>query len=468
MKATFVVAAAAAALLSACGGDGGSVTTAPPAQASNAMVQVNLGDGPADNLVAVQTIVNAVTLTTPGGGSVTVMATPRPMEMMQLMGTVAPLALANVPQGTYSGATMMFGPATVTYVDAATGQIMQKTTPGPVSATVTFSPVLTIGTAPAVINFDMNMAASVAIDSAGNVAMTPMLTARMNPMVTASRDPEDGGMHGLMAMVGAIDGSRFTLSTMQGLTGMSLMANAATQFGGVTGMGMMSGSMLVSVDAMPQPDGTWVASHVQSRMDAGGAMAGGIVTGITGNPPTQLTLVMRNGLGGGMMPSDLAGPSTVTLDDHTQFSIDADGVDLGGLPFTPMFDRAHLARGQGIDTWSGGQMTHHGGMGGMFGPMMTSGTALAAASVQLEPQGLRGTVSGYTSNGARSSFTLTMPADSAFAKLTGASAVTVYQQGGTTLRGLTAITDGSNVQVRGLLFLDGGVYRLVAGRIVAG
>jgi hypothetical protein len=105
-------------------------------------------------------------------------------------------------------------------------------------------------------------------------------------------------------------------------------------------------------------------------------------------------------------------------------------------------------------------MTQGGGMHGMMG-----GGTLTAASIYLGQQGLRGTVSGYTQSGSQASFALALPADSAFAKLTGATMVTVYQQGSTQLRGASNITNGSIVQVRGLLFLDGGVLRLVAGRI---
>jgi hypothetical protein len=82
-------------------------------------------------------------------------------------------------------------------------------------------------------------------------------------------------------------------------------------------------------------------------------------------------------------------------------------------------------------------------------------------------QSLRGTASAYASNGSQSSFTLKVQPDSAFATLTGTTIVTVYQQGSTQLRGLTSVFDGKTVQVRGLLFLDSGVFRLVAGRIVA-
>jgi hypothetical protein len=99
---------------------------------------------------------------------------------------------------------------------------------------------------------------------------------------------------------------------------------------------------------------------------------------------------------------------------------------------------------------------------------MSSGGTVTAASIHLKHQGLRGTVSGYASNGSQASFTLTVPADSAFATLTGVTAVTVYQQGNTQLRGLTSVIDGNAVQARGLLFLDRGVFRLVASRLVAG
>ena len=93
------------------------------------------------------------------------------------------------------------------------------------------------------------------------------------------------------------------------------------------------------------------------------------------------------------------------------------------------------------------------------------GATLTATSVSLGQQGLRGTVSSYAQSGSQANFTLTLPADSSFTKLTGATTVTVYQQAGTKLRGLSNITNGSIVQVRGLLFRDGGVLRLVAGRI---
>lgn len=455
----------AAALLSACGGGGGGggggTSAAPPGpQPSTTAVQINLGDDPADRLVAVGVTINSMSLINSSGGSVAVMSTPRPMEMMRLMGTVAPLAMVSVPHGTYTGATMTFGASTVTHIDLATGLPVQRTVPGPMTTHVAFSPPLVVGTTPMVVNFDMNMAASVGIDSMGNVSMAPTLLAHHTPVVAGSPHPEDGGMHGLNGMVGSVSGNTFTLSMMQGMPDVPLTTHAGTHYEGIGGMHGTGHGHLLSIDATMQPDGSWMATRVHSRVGAGGAMAAGVVTSLSGTPPTQLVIVTHDGAGGGMMPGNLAGTTTVNISDATVFALDARDVDLTNLPFTPRFDRSTVSRGQRIETFSTGQMMQGGGMHGM-----TGGGTLTATSIYLGQQGLRGTVSGYTQSGSQASFALALPADSAFAKLTGATTVTVYQQGSTRLRGVSNITNGSIVQVRGLLFLDGGVFRLVAGRI---
>ncbi len=102
-----------------------------------------------------------------------------------------------------------------------------------------------------------------------------------------------------------------------------------------------------------------------------------------------------------------------------------------------------------------------GGIGGM-----NVGT-ITASQIELEQQGFSGTVAAYSSSGASASFTLNLAPDSAFATLTGATAITVYQQSGTRLRGLSSVGNGATVHVRGLLFSDSGAYKLVATRIMA-
>ena len=61
---------------------------------------------------------------------------------------------------------------------------------------------------------------------------------------------------------------------------------------------------------------------------------------------------------------------------------------------------------------------------------------------------------------------MTLASDSYFATMTGMNTLTVYQQPGTDLLGLTSISNGQTVEVRGLVFNDGGVFRMVASRII--
>jgi len=462
-----LVLIAAALMLTTCGGGGGtspsSGAIAPPTTTPTEVttpVQINLGDDPADRLLAVNVTVNSVALHRADGQSVTVLSSPRPMELMHLMGTVAPLAVGNVPRGTYTGATMTFGSATVLHMDPASGQPAQRQVAGPMTSHVNFSAPLVVGTTPMVVNFDMNMWASVGIDAAGNVSMAPALSAYHNAAVANSQHNEQGGMHDLVGVVGGTGTNSFTLSMMQGLTGIPLTVQSGTHYDGMDGHHAMGAGQIVSVDAMLQPDGTWFASHVESHMASGGAMSSGVIATVTGTLPTQLVLVMHDGAGGGMMASSLAGTTTVNIADATTYAIAAANVDLANLPFTPRFDRATLSAGQRVEALSSSQWTHGGGMHGM-----TGGGTLTATSVRLEQRGLRGTVSGYTPSGSEATFVLTVPADSAFARLTGKTSVTVYQRATTLFTGAATLSNGSVVQARGLLFNDAGTLRLVAARV---
>lgn len=456
-----------ALMLVACGGGGdGTPSVAASSQApsvppaASSTVQINLGDDPADRLMAVNVTVNAVALRRTDGQDVAVLSSPRPMELMHLMGTVAPLAVASVPHGTYSGATMVFGSATVMHIDPATGRALQQQVAGPMTSHVTFSSPLVVGTAPMVVNFDMNMRGSVGIDSAGNVSMSPALSASHTAAVPGSQHHEQGGAHGLVGVVGGTGANAFTLSMMQGIGSIPLTTHSGTHYEGTGGQHMMGAGQIVSVDASLQSDGTWIANHVRSHMASGGAMSGGLVVAMTGVPLTQLVLVLHEGVGAGMTAASLAGTTSVNIGDATSFSIDGTSVDLTNLPFTARFDRVTMAPGQRAEALSTSPWSHGGGMHGMIG-----GGTITATSVRLAQQGLRGIVSEYTPSGSGATFVLTVSADAAFAKLTGKTSVTVYQRAATLRTGAANLTNGSVVQVRGLLFNDAGALRFVPSRI---
>ena len=457
--------------LAACGGGSSASTSTPtptptPTPTATTAVQVNMGDSPADWMLAFTMNITSMSLTG-SNGSATVVSSSVPMEMMHLMGVMQPLAMIKAPQGTYTGASVTVGSATVMYMDPTTKQPVQKTISGPMTATVTFSTPVTVGSIPMAMGFDLDLANSVTADTSGNLTMTPMF--HVTSGMQGSGNPADfanGGIQQMMGSVSSTSGSSFTMSSMQAAQSFTFMTNSSTVFSG-TSMSAMGSGMIVIIDATLQSDGSLMASKVQSMMSSGGVMGGGIMTAVTGTPPTSLTMVMQNGTGAGMMSSAFAAGVTVNMNGSTTYQIDQDGVDMSGLPFTPVFDVNHIYPGQSVMPISSSTMAGGGMGGGMMGGSSMAGT-ITATEVELEMQGLNGTTSTAVSSGSTTSFTLTLPAGSAFNTLTGATKVTVFQQTATTVGGTSPIASGATVHAFGLLFYDAGQWKMVAARITAG
>lgn len=458
----------ALALVGCGGGNQATPNTQTPTQNSTVAgttMQVSLGDSPADWMMTFGMTVNSIALTSSSGGTVSTLSSPIPMEMLGLMGTVEPVSIMNVPQGTYTSASITFSSVQMGYMNPTTLQYMQKTVAGPFTGTVTFNPAMTVGSTPSSLNFDMNMVSSVSIDSSGNVTITPAFTAMISSLASG-QNPWQGWIQHMVGSVASTSGSQFTMNSLMGLQNATFNTNSNTQFVNMGSLGMMSSGMVVAVDATTQSDGSLLAQRVESMWGSGGMMGGGIITGITSNPPTALSIVANNGIGGGMMMSAISGNITVNVSSSTPYTYDSDDVDVSNLPFTPTFNSSTITRGQRVDVISGGGMT----LGGMGGGMMGGGTpygTITASQVRLEPQGLHGTVSNYSPNGSQATFTLTLAPDSAFATLTGTSSITVYKQNGTQMHNLTGIANGNQVGVRGLLFYEAGTYKMVSTWIVA-
>jgi hypothetical protein len=387
------------------------------------------------------------------------------MEMMHLMGMMQPLAMVNAPQGTYTGASVTIGSATVMYMDPTTKAPIQATITGPITGNVTFSSPITVGSMPMAMSFDLDLASSVTMSN-GNMTMNPVFhVSSGTPGSGNALDPSDGGIQQMMGSISSVSGGSFVMSSMQTAQNLTFVTNSSTVFSG-TSMSSMSSGMLVMVDATLQPDGSLMATKIQSMMNSGGVMGGGIITAVTGSPATSLTMVMQNGAGTGMMSSAFAAGVLVSLSGGTTYQIDQDNVEMAGLTFTPVFDQNHIYVGQSVMPISSSGMMSGGMGGGMMGGSSMAGT-ITASEVELVPQGLSGTVATAITSGSTTSFTLSLPSDCAFTTLTGATSVKVFQQPQTTVVGTSPIAGGSSVHTFGLLFFDGGQWKMVAARIGA-
>jgi Domain of unknown function (DUF5666)/Domain of unknown function (DUF4382) len=448
----------AACLATGCGGGTGSSAVM---RTSVARTQIKIGDAPADSVLAFALTVTRVDLMQQGGTSVNVLNTSKEVELTHLSGTVESLAVANVGAATYTGAAITVSNVEVSYLPSGSTSPVEKKFALNTTINVAFNPAITISNQATVLNFDLNVAQSLTFDAAGNVtAVNPVFTASTAMVAAQGEQEEETGkvedMVGVVSMVTPASGNTpasFALTPDSGGVDQTFTVDANTKFeDGLTQFSDLKTGMLVKVDATTQTDGSLLATDVEMKEATNGLEADGVITATTGNPVTSLTLLVQDEAGN--MATNMVGtPLTVDV-SNAAFKSPLNDADLSsllqGLPFTPKFDNTTVATGQRVEVngAAAGQTT----------------ASFSANKVTLRQQALTGTV-GAPGTGSNASFSLLLDADSAFANLTKVSSLNVYEVSKTQLKGISSVTQGTKVRVRGLLLFDGTTYQFVAARI---
>ena len=462
-------------LTTGCGGGGlKSASTPPPSTTTTtttgtASAVINLGDAPADRVLAFEVTVTSVVLTKSDNSTVTPFSGSRRVEVTHLSGTFEPFSLASIPSGTYTKADITVTDPEVVFLAANNSVQTHEDKTFTRTVSIAFSPPLVVGTMPVVLNFDLNAAASIVIDLvAGTVTINP--TFSVNPVTLAAnqpREPENGEFEHIVGSVTSVNlgAKQFSITLGQSGTPITFITNTATKFeinDTVTGgLASLANGMLVRVEGMMQPDGTPLATEVEAFVaTTTGAEAEGIVISATGTPVTQFTMIAHDGSGSGMgTAATIAGQTiSVKVASNSKFVVDANGLTIDPAVFP--FDATHFAQGQRVEADSESAMQ----------PGLSSGPAgvILAKKVKLEQQALVGTVSNFTSTSGGAQFTLTLDSDSAFVLLTGKTTVSVSTQSATELKNGVALPPSSaatKIRVRGLLFFTGTKYNMLATRV---
>lgn len=461
---TMMIGATLLALLTGCGGDSSKTPTPTP---SSTAVQVNIGDAPADWLLAFSMNVSSMSLQTAGGGNVAITNSATPVEMIHRLGTMEPVALVNAVQGTYTGATMVIASCNFSYINPNTGEQVQKKISGPFNVSIPFSSSTNLSNTPLAFNFDLDLEHSLTTDESGAFQFTPQFHTSVGALNSTGNgvNARYGGMYQLMGVVNGISASSFNVKAHQAAHTFTFQISNETQFQGrITEMSQLGNGMGVMVTATLRADGSFLAKQVRATMGPTGAMGGGIVTSVvppTGQPATEFTIVMQNGAGASVLTDYLSMPITVTIQDSTTFEIDTDRVSLNGLPFTPVFDRSNINIGQSVIPFSESGIV----ASSTCDASSTSCGTIEASTVRLREQGFRGTATVDITPGNATTFTLTLMPDCAFTKLTGATEIQVIQQATSLVEQQTAISAGTTLRVHGLLFNNGGQWILIASTI---
>jgi Domain of unknown function (DUF5666) len=427
-----------ALLLTGCGGGNNTIT----ATAGKGNVTIQTGDAVNDQVVKFELTISSITLTgvSPTATTANLLSKSSEVEFVHQAGTLEPLTLANVPAGTYSGATFTISNPEVTVVNAGVPTKVPATLSSN-TVNVTFANI-TVGSSPLFINFDLDLANSITLNG------TPVTSATVNPKfnVTSTTvapnkenegddDGENDDVHG---SVKSISAPNFTITTNS--TDITFVTDANTRFhDGLNSLSDLKVGDIVEVDSVTQTDGTKLATKVERECDNKGEELEGIISVVTGSPATQITIAHQVDSTGN--PS---APTTVdiTLNAGTQFIVRADKLNLGS---TPAFDASHIGKGQRVEADANGTTA-----------------PILASKLKLREQALIGTVAASpapTSTG----FTLNVSATSAFGTLSGVTTVPVTIVSGTNLK--VTPTAGATVRVRGLVFVNAGAYSAIAIRV---
>lgn len=452
---SFCVALAAAAAMVGCGSYMGSTRT----MGSNSMVQVRMGDGPADRVVTFEISAGPIALTPVNGSAITVLSGTRRIELEHLSETSEPLVLSNVPQGTYSSMTVTLANPEITFLNSS-GTLTKIEPAFNQTVTVSFSPAVNITAAAAVLNVDLNLANSLTFDAQGNVTGVAISATSFTVSVSANQnenqeEAENGELEDTIGTVNNVSGNSFTMTVGQNGVSLTFTTDQNTEFKDGASLATLV-NMIVKVEGVTRSDGTLYAKEVETIENQDGMEAEGLVTQLTGSPATQLSVVAQDGSGAGMDDSKVGAVITADV-SGAQYRVDAAGIDtssIGNLPSSPNFpfDSTTVHAGQSVEVESSNQM---------------SGMSSVADRVGLKQQTLTGLVSGLQAQtlAGPTTFILTVVPDSAFVTLSGQTTVTVFWQPGTNLDNITSIKNGDTVRVRGLVFFASSGVNMIAHRI---
>jgi len=428
-----------ALLLTGCGG--GNNNNPITAGAGNATIQT--GDAVNDQIAKLELTISSITLTgvSPTATTANLLAHPSEVEFSHEAGTMEPLTLANVPQGTYNGATI-----TITGAEIV---VLNGTTPAKVPVTLSSGTVtvsfanITVGASPLFINFDLDVAGSVTLNG------TPITSATINPKfnVTSATTPaagnegnedhDDGEMDDVHGSVKSISAPNFTVTTRS--TDITFATDSNTRFkDGITQLSDLKVGDIVEVDAITKSDGSHLATKVEREGGQNGEEVEGLISALD-NPLTKIKMIHQ-------VDSSGSSNSPVTVDvgvnSSTVYSVRTDKLNVT----PPAFDATHIGKCQRIEADTASNTT----------------TPIVASKVKLREQALIGTVAAAPTP-STSSFTLNISPTSAFGQLSGATTVAVTMANGANLK--VTPTAGATVRVRGVVFFNAGAYSMIAVRV---
>jgi hypothetical protein len=465
-------------LAAGCGGGSGSGSGTGPTFSGNTTVVILASSTANDQLFQFPLALQSLTLTPQSGKAVSLLAGPVSYEFMHLNGHVEPIAIANVPQGIYTSAT-----AILSLADPAcgalqsSGGLLMDEGLGALhgSTTVSIEPAQSITVTGSTMGLVLDLQVSKTAPFSGGcsqslsgmVTITP--TFSLTPISIASNPTNSAngkalGVEGLISSV-SMDGSGFTAGAIYSVSQDTLPTwqvgvNGSTAFQGVGGAAELAAGMPVDMDLVIEPDGSLLATRVAvyDTDTTNLSVAFGPPAALYPSDPAHSVYPVMYAFQVEQNGQLTALIGSYGLDATSQIS--GQFSNLQSLPFTAAFNSANLVDGQNV------LFTTHSPLGAQFQPVTT---------ITLLPQTIDGTVSGISSAGSFTTYTVTLAPYDLFPNLavqpaqttllTNPDTVVVYADSNTQMLNSSAISAGGLFRFYGLVFNDNGTLRMDCAQI---
>lgn len=462
----------AAAFTAGCGASGSGT----PPLSGNTSVTLLLSSSANDQLSKFGIDFVTIALTNKAGETVSLPSPQLGPDFIHANGMVEPWLTASVPQGVYTAAVVTIGNSwfNCETVSPSGGLVISfygyENVPTPVTVNLS-APITITGTAMG-LALDLQVSQSATLPSTcyvdgGTFSITPIFN--LNPIIVSAQptNVNNGKEFSLGGQVSSIDTANNSFAlVLDDLQTLSVDTSGSTVYQGVNDLSTLAAGMFVDLDAAIQADGSHLATRVAVYDQAALNVMTGPVLFVDEYAPCLINFGQQE-QGSYYTPPSFEGgyyafPST------TVFQISGQFANLGSLPFVPSFAGTNMVPGQRVSTFSMAVAPPGGN------PLCGYGWT-DATTVTLMTQTINGTVNEISSDGAFTTYGVTLAPYDLFPQLAvqqgqagliaDPSNVVVYVDGNTQLLNTGPISVNSVLRFNGLIFNDNGTLRMDCGQV---
>ena len=458
-------------LLAGCssgGGNSAAQTNPNPPQPATTAVTLMLSSSADDELTEFDVQLVSVSLSNAAGKQVSVLSQTRAPEFVHVNGTNEPLLTAQLPQDTYTGATVTVGSADFVCLTLDPGSTIDVSefaygqTPT-ADVTVTLPAPIVVSRAPLGLTLALSVSKSASYDLCGatfTFAITPTFTLSAfaySPLPGAAASAAVVALDGQVSALDA-DSMGFAI-TLPSEASVHVSVGGATAWQGITALTDLKAGTFVDLDGTVQQDGSVAATRVAVADPAAVDVLRGTLFYVSNAAPT-FEMQSREAQG-----PDHRSDSEILDLSSTTFAVSGALASLHSLPFAATFTAQNMVPGQVVAVTT---------------PAFAyARTYVAAANtVTLMPQTINGKVTGVSMSGDFTVYSValgTYDAFPAFATvegqttlLTNPGVVEVYTDTATAMLTAAAPAPGDTLRFSGLVFNDQGTLRMDCAQVSPG